>query len=136
MTTLREIWRAQWLRCLNELTSLELQKVTWADPANTNPYWSFVECICRYFDDSGIDDNYGNALSKGWITPEEFNIIESWHNALASYTAPQDEDYNHQAILGDPRWLELVQKGRIRISILAETLDQRERAILTTEIRP
>ena len=70
------LWRNRWLRCVNELTSFELQQKSWVDKSNTNPYWSFVEFMCSYFDDLGIDNQYDYQLKENWITKNEFEIIQ------------------------------------------------------------
>jgi len=43
--TQKELWRDRWLSCINELTSIELQRKSWLDKSNTNPHWTFVEFI-------------------------------------------------------------------------------------------
>ena len=70
----KEQWRSRWLSCLNELTSIELQKKSWVDKSNTNPHWSFVEFMCSYFDDLAIDNQYEYPLTENWITKNEFEI--------------------------------------------------------------
>ncbi|KAF5031106.1 hypothetical protein DSECCO2_631170 [anaerobic digester metagenome] len=130
----RNIWRENWLRCINELTSLDLQKKTWLDKTNTNPHWSFVEFMCCYFDDLAIEDNYKYPLEKGWLTEHEFEIIIDWHEALEKYDAPHNNDYGHSAILSDSRWLEILQMGLAMKSKLEAILDENERRILTEDI--
>ncbi|MBK9732789.1 MAG: hypothetical protein IPO83_16175 [Chitinophagaceae bacterium] len=95
----KEIWRERWLDCINELTSLNLQKKAWLDKANTNPHWSFVEFCSCYFDDLNIDDNYKYSIDNGWITGQEYEIIKDWHEALNRYNAPNNENHDHEAIL-------------------------------------
>ncbi len=135
MTTgYKNLWRERWLGCINELTSFDLQQKSWLAKTQTNPHWSFVEFMCSYFDDLGIDDYYKYPIDKGWLTNQEFEIIKDWHEALDKYESPKNDDYDHSAILNDPKWLEILKIGQIMKSKLASTLNETEKKILTEEI--
>lgn len=128
----KNLWRENWLGCINELTSIELQKKTWLDINQTNPHWSFVEFMCCYFDDLYIDENYKNPLEKGWLTQQEFEIIANWHSALDKYKPLNNDDYDHIGILNDPKWLEIVKVGLLAKRELMVVLNEKERNILET----
>lgn len=130
----KKTWRERWLICINELTSLDLQKKSWLDKSNTNPHWSFVEFMCSYFDDLGIDNNYKYPIDSGWLTEHEFEIIKDWHVELNKYNSPQNDDYDHVAILTDPKWLTILQSGMTMKSNLASTLNEIEKKVLTNDI--
>jgi len=130
----KNLWRERWLGCINKLTSLDLQQKSWLDKTHTNPHWSFVEFMCSYFDDLGIDDHYKYQIDKGWLTNQEFEIIKDWHKALDKYDSPHNDDYDHSAILSDPKWLDILQNGLKMKSELASTLNETEKKILTEEI--
>ena len=130
----KKLWRERWLGCINELTSLDLQKKSWLDKTHTNPHWSFVEFMCSYFDDLSIDDNYKYPIDSGWLTDQELKIIKDWHEALDKYNSPKNDDSDHEAILTDPNWLDIMQSGQIMKSKLASTLNETEKKILTEEI--
>ncbi|HEY9113895.1 MAG TPA: hypothetical protein VIN10_04300, partial [Bacteroidales bacterium] len=127
-------WRESWLDCINQLTSFDLQKESWLDMNHSNPHWSFVEFICSYFDDLGLEGDYEKLLEDGWIKREEFEIIEEWHKNLAKYDSPKNDDYNHEAILNDSKWLEILKIGEKAKSRLALILGDREKKILTEKI--
>ncbi len=91
----KDNWRERWLKCINELTSLDLQKKSWLYRTRTNPNWSFVEFRCSYFDDLGIDDNRKYPLEKGWVTRQEYEIIKEWHETLDKYDSPKNGDYDN-----------------------------------------
>ncbi|MDQ0641308.1 hypothetical protein QF042_004873 [Pedobacter sp. W3I1] len=128
------LWRERWLVCINELTSLNLQKKSWLDMTNANPHWSYVEFMCSYFNDLGIDDNYKHPLDKGWLTDQEFGIIKEWHEALDKYDSSKNDDYGHIAILNDSNWFDILQIGLTMKEKLVATLSERETEILTEEI--
>ena len=130
----KKLWRERWLGCINELTSLDLQKKSWLDMTQTNPHWSFVEFMCSYFDDLGIDDNYEYSIEKGWLTNNEFEIIKDWHEALDNYDSPKNDNHNPVSILNDPKWLAILQIGLIMKNKLSVTLNETEKKILTEEI--
>ena len=127
-------WRTRWLTSINELTSLDLQKKSWLDPKVRNPHWSFIEFMCKYFDDLALDDNYKDPLQSGLITIQEFEIIQEWHEGLNKYNSPKNDDNDHEAILNDPSWLKILQLGLIAKSELTKTLNQLEKKILIEEI--
>jgi|GEM_PF-5637445 hypothetical protein len=59
----KHLWIERWLGCINELTSLDFQKISWFNRTHTNPHWSFVEFMCSYFDDLAIDEYYEYQLN-------------------------------------------------------------------------
>lgn len=130
----KNLWRERWLGCINELTSLDLQKKSWLDNTHTNPHWSFVEFMCSYFDDLAIDDNYKYPLDNGLVTRQEYEIIKEWHEALDKYDSPKNVDYDNEAILNDPKWIEILQTGINAKNKLVGLLNANERQLLTAEI--
>ena len=130
----KTLWRERWLGCINKLTSLDLQKKSWLAKTHTNPHWSFVEFMCSYFDDLGIDDHYKYPIEKGWLTNQEFDIIKDWHEALDKYESPKNHDYDHSAILNDPKWLDILQIGQTMKNKLVSIVNETEKKILTEEI--
>lgn len=130
----KNLWRERWLGCINELTSIDLQKKSWLNKTQTNPHWSFVEFMCSYFDDLAIAENYKFQLDNGWVTKKEFDIIEAWHITLDKYNSPKNDDHDNEAILNDPKWLEILQVGVKTRNELGKTLNETERQFLTEEI--
>lgn len=130
----KQLWRNRWLSCINELTSLALQKKSWLDKSNTNPHWSFVEFMCSYFDDLGIENNYNNELADGWISKKEFELIKLWHGLLDKYDSPTNDDNDVEAILADSEWQMIVEKGRKAKIELSRLLSKEEYNILNEEI--
>jgi hypothetical protein len=130
----KELWRNRWLSCINELTSLELQRKSWLDKSNTNPHWTFVEFMCSYIDDLGIDNNYKYQLNEGWILKSEYEIIKSWNELLNKYNSPTNDDYDVEAILADKDWQLIVKEGQKAKNELSKILNEEENQILIEEI--
>lgn len=130
----KENWRKRWLSSINELTSIELQRISWLDKENTNPHWSFVEFMCCYFDDLAIDDSYKYQLERNWVTETEYQIILDWHSKLDKYEAPNKGDYDVAKILEDKNWLRIVELGERVKERLANQLPENEKGILTEMI--
>ena len=130
----KDLWRGNWLSRINELTSFDLQKKSWLDKTHTNPHWSFIEFMCCYFDDLAIDNNYKYPLEKGWLTKKEFEIIKEWNEALDKYNSPKNNDYDHEAILNDSKWLEILRSGVTMKIKIAERLNEKETEILSEKI--
>jgi hypothetical protein len=133
MTMTKEIWRQNWLSSINELTSISLQTKSWLDLKNTNPHWSFVEFMCCYFDNLFSKYDYQYYIDNGWVSKHEYNIMKDWHEALDKYDSPANNDYDHNSILNDSKWLNIVKTGEIAKNALALTLNENEKQILTNE---
>ena len=129
----KNLWRARWLSCINELTSPDLQKKSWLDNTHSNPHWTFVEFMCSYFDDLAIAENYKYQLDKDWVTNSEYELIEDWHIALDKYNSP-NRDFDNEAILNDPEWIKILQIGIAARNNLAKILNDTERQFLSDEI--
>ncbi|MDP3681487.1 MAG: hypothetical protein Q8R22_11710 [Flavobacterium sp.] len=129
-----ENWRKKWFASINELTSLELQQKSWLNKQNTNPHWSFIEFTECYFDDLFVNDNYTHALNEGLINQQEYDVIKAWHEMLSEYVSPNEDDYNHNSILNDPNWIEVIELGLKMKKNLSEIINSEERLILEEKI--
>jgi hypothetical protein len=106
----RKIWRLNWLGSLADLANIELQQ-RWLNQMITNPGWTYVEFVCKYFDDLGWSDgDYEEKFQSGFVTRDEHQCVKDFHLALDQYVAPNG-DYDHLAILGDPAWQKIVALG-------------------------
>ena len=130
----KKLWRDRWLSCINELTSFELQRKSWVNKSSTNPHWSFVEFMCSYFDDLGIDNDYEYQLKQDWISETEHNTIQYWHKLLGKYNSPTNNDYDVEAILTDEKWLSIVEEGIKVKNELSKIVSKEENEILFEEI--
>jgi len=126
----KELWRNRWLSCINEFTSLNLQRQAWVNKRNSNPHWSFVEFMSSYFDDLGIDNNYEYQLKQGWVTRTELDTVSTWHQLLYKYNSPKNDDYDVEAILCDKNWLVIIEEGEKAKNELCEIISDEEKAIL------
>ena len=130
----RTAWRKNWLGSLEEMADLEMQRSTWLNPANGNPHCSFVEYVECYFDGLLLQENEGGypaRVTEGLLTAEEARAVEGFHQILTDYEAPNDDDYDHQAILADERWLEVVAAAQSARLALSEIItDPAERYVL------
>lgn len=128
---LRSGWRMRWLSSIKDFADEETQRRVWPDPANTNPHYSFVECFCCYFDDLDLsDDGYARALDEGLVSEAEVAAVADFHNFTDTYESPTD-DYDHQAILMDANWTEVVALAkRAQAALLSLIEDPDERHML------
>lgn len=134
MSLTREIWRERWLDCINELTSIELQKSSWLDRHQRNPHWSFIEFMCTYFDDLLCDFPYSHYIEIKWVSAQEYEILKSWHTALDIYKSPDNDDHDREGILNDAKWITIVKMGTEAKNKLAELLPINEKEILEAYI--
>jgi hypothetical protein len=125
--------RRLWLECLSDLANFELQQ-RWLNRMITNPAWSYVEFMCRYFDDVLGDGRYERLIRDGIVTKEEYRCVRDFHEALDQYKEPNGV-YDPDAILKDPRWREIVALGQKAVSELATLLTEADRKILLAEPR-
>ena len=122
-------WRSNWLQFIAHLSNIELQRERWLSPENyPSPYWSFAEFMCMYFDDLGLNSGYEELVAACNVTVTEAAILQDLHASLSAYDSPSGNDYDHAAILADPKWAAVVSlaqqaRGRLQQLPLSE-LDQ------------
>ena len=61
-----------------------------------------------YFDDLGLESGYEPLIASGNVTETEATIMRNLHSALSAYASPTGHDYDHSAILADPKWATVV----------------------------
>ena len=128
----RTTWRTNWLASIQEFADDKSQRRLWLDPTNTNPHFSFVEYMCSYFDDLNLSESgYQSALEQGLITPDEVAAVSDFHATARAYESPTD-DYDHRAILADPKWAGVVASAKqAQAALLGIITDPRERRLLS-----
>ncbi|MEO5585786.1 MAG: hypothetical protein ABIQ75_10040 [Flavobacteriales bacterium] len=113
-----------------ELTSIELQRVAWLDARNQNPHWSFVEFICGYFDDCSLTEGYSKLINNSFVSQGEYDVLHDWHNALDDHSSSVHDQYDHEQMLNDPKWLRIVDTGNKARRQLELLLSNEEKSIL------
>ena len=128
---LRRNWRTRWLSRIQEFADDETQRRLWLDSKNTNPHSSFVEYFCCYFDDLNLSDGgYDWALSEGMVSADEVRAVAEFHRTADAYDSPTD-DYDHQAILADSKWTDVVAAAKRAQDALSQLIDDaNERRLL------
>ena len=66
----------------------------------------------------------------GWVSSNEYEIIKEWHKELDDYQPPENDHYNHSAILQDLKWINIVEKGRQARIQLIEIVTEKEMSYL------
>jgi hypothetical protein len=124
-------WRTNWLSSIQEIADEETQRRLWLDKTNTNPHWSYVEYLCCYFDDLRLSDGYGWAVEEAFVSDEEVTAVADFHRVANAYSSPTS-DYDHQAILSDPKWAEVVAAAKqAQGELLGLIDDPHERRLLS-----
>ena len=102
----RRWWRMRWLSSIQAFADSGTQKARWLDPEERNPHYSFVECMCWYFDDAylGEDDAYRKRKERGQISVADIEAVADFHRLASAYHPPKDDHYDVAAILSDPAW--------------------------------
>lgn len=121
---LRRNWRPQWLSLIQQFADIETQREKWLDLTNTNPHWSFIEYMCCYFNDIGLNNGYGEWVSRGLATEEEVAAVQRFHTLADSYKSPRGDNYDHKAVLEDPRWLNVVCAAKAAQQRLAQIITE------------
>lgn len=129
---LRRNWRANWLSSIQEFADDEAQRRLWLDPTNTNPHFSFGEYFCCYFDDLGLwRGGYEWAINESLVSRDEAAAVAQFHRLADAYDSPTD-DFDHVAILADPKWVEVVEAAkRSKVALLGLIDNPNERRLLT-----
>jgi hypothetical protein len=129
---LRRLWRRNWLCCLLSLADIDLRRERWLNKEITNPHWSYVEFMCKYFDDCRAKD-CASLLQDGFISQAEFDCVRDFHEASDRYQPPTSQ-HDHQAILDDPKWSEITAKGRDSLQFLRTLIiDPTEQEIFSSK---
>ncbi|MCR5871395.1 MULTISPECIES: hypothetical protein [unclassified Sphingomonas] len=128
----RRNWRMQWLGSIQEFADGEAQHRRWLDRTNTNPHYSFVEYMCCYFDNLCLSDRgYDWAVKENLISLMEAAAVAEFHQIVDAYHSPTN-DYDHDAILADPAWAEVVEAAkRAQAALLCLIGDVDEQRSLT-----
>jgi hypothetical protein len=130
----RRHWRLMWLSSIQAFSDSETQRTRWLDPSERNPHFSFVECMCSYFDDAylGEDDAYEKRLAAGKLSKEEVAAVAEFHAIAERYKSPTGNDWDVQAILQDAEWQTVVDAAkRAQERLLPMLTDSPERDALT-----
>jgi hypothetical protein len=69
----RSDWRLLWLSAIQAFADSDTQQQRWADPQERNPAYSYVECMCTYFDDAYMSeqDAFERRILSGQLSREE-----------------------------------------------------------------
>ncbi len=127
----RRYWRLNWLSSIQAFSDTEVQQTRWLDPQERNPHYSFVECMCCYFDDAfvGEDKAYQRLIERGHLSRDEVAAVAEFHALVDTYQSPNNDDYDNKAILSDPAWqsvTDAAQSARRRlICLLTDPNEQR-----------
>lgn len=97
-----------------EMSDLELQKKLWLNENNdTGMNSSYVELMCRLFDDNNIEDFISkNDLEIGFTERmlTEFKLLI---DLLNSY----EEKQSDKEILNDPEWYKIVDQAKVVLKV-------------------
>jgi hypothetical protein len=132
----RQHWRILWLSSIQAFGDAETQRLRWLDPQETNPHYTFVECMCCYFDDAFMSEEnaFQRRIERGHLTAEEAVAVEHFHTLVDAYQSPDGDDYDIPAILADPKWQAVVDAAKqARQRVMPLLNEPREREAL---IRP
>lgn len=107
-TTTRQRLRETWIELLYEFASPTVQ--SWWDgggPAGVNV--SYTELMCGYFDDLLVGHGLEAAVRDGLMSAAEARATTEFHRRAKDYQEPSSD---HQAILADPAWADVVDAAR------------------------
>ncbi len=121
----KRFWRMQWLSSIQAFGDSKTQRSRWLDPDERNPHYSYVECMCCYFDDAylGATDAYERRREQGQISAAEIEAVADFHRLAIAYNPPKNDDYDLAAILNDPAWGEVVAAAQAAQRALLSLLD-------------
>jgi hypothetical protein len=119
--------RRWWFCRVHEISDIGLQRRTWLDATSRNPHWSYIEYIESY----PYDDQLLDALRQGWLSADEFSVLNELGRILAAYSPPGGDGYDNAAVLQDPAWHSVVKAAeQAKQQLLSITVDQQERETL------
>jgi hypothetical protein len=132
---LKRNWRRNWLVALLSLSDFALQKERWLNKDITNPAWTYIEFMASYFDDLPFGESYRFFLENAVISQAEYDCIIDFHGALDQYKEPRGDHYDHESILEDGQWQQVVAKGAVAMKRLeALIVDEQEKEIFSKKL--
>ena len=108
--------RLQLLDSLCELSSIHLQTACWTNPNNANPHFSLVEFVET--SPFRTTEALEHEKASGVITETEYKVLAGLAVALAGYSPPNNDWYNHEAVLKDPAWHRVTEAAASALSEL------------------
>ncbi|MEO0412767.1 MAG: hypothetical protein AAF221_13105 [Pseudomonadota bacterium] len=111
---IRYYWRLRWLSSIQAFCDTEVQAKCWLNPEERNPHYSFIECMCCYFDDAFMseEDVFERRVARQHMTNEEVDAVAQFHSMAEAYQSPNNDDYDVRAILSDHKWHEVVKAAQ------------------------
>jgi hypothetical protein len=127
-------WRLRWLSSIQAFSDAETQQRRWLDPAEANPAYSYVECMCVYFDDVLFGDkDYTTRIEQKSVTEAEVAAVANFHALAAAYENPNGDEWDNSAILADPKWQEVVHAAQHAKQRLLPLLSREEERLALTQ---
>lgn len=102
-----------------------MQRSTWLNPHSGNRHYSFVEYVESYFSDLALSKDIGGyppRILDNLLSQEEAAAVSHFHVVFESYEPPTDWS-DHHAILGDPKWLGVVDAAQAAQARLATIIN-------------
>ena len=110
---LRKNIRLNLLGSIFEFAHLEFQRKVWLEAAFENYSSDYTEALCQYFNDFDLSSGLEKFVNKGFVSEEEFNILNRFHTALDNYTErTEKKNLTDKDILLDVEWIELTKMAK------------------------
>ncbi len=110
---------------IRELSAYAWQRDLWGK--SSNPHHCFDEYLAVYFDGVVFSDGYEARINEGLLSMQEADAVAAFHNLIDAYPALPNP-VNHDAVLADPAWAEVVASAEgAREALLTLITDPEER---------
>lgn len=119
-------WRRHWVFCLFELSHLAFQWKLWVESAYQNITGDFDEGMYQYFVELGLVKNYINEIENGYISKDEYSIIEGFHRLLAGYYEKEQPEQPDAIVLKDSEWIKISETGLKTWDVLKSSLEDKD----------
>jgi hypothetical protein len=88
---------------------------------------SYAELMCGYFDELDLGGGLEPAVGEGWMGGSEVRAVAEFHDKASAYREPSSD---HEAILGDPAWADVVRAAQLAWRSLRAVVDPEDRAVM------
>lgn len=127
----KEIWRHSWLESIHKLTSFKLQNNIIVNLANGTSSWSFDILMNHYIDKVLLGFDYQYYTDEmNYLLPEEYEIIQDWHNELEDYILLIGDESEETVILRDKLLISFLENGKLVKQKLLAILPEAEKRYL------
>ena len=93
------------IRCISDIN---FQRQTWIKNSIPNVFYTWEECMCRFFDDQNIDEFLADIDPQFGLSQQQIDELWKLRNIMRKYSDATPQTMDPRDVIADPRWHEVV----------------------------